>query len=154
MSSERSVVHATFSVERVFAAPLQRVFAAWADPAEKARWFVPPPEWAAAEHALDFRVGGTEHLTVTPPDGVANVYGASYIDIVADSRIVLVYTMHVGGAKISASLATLEFFAEGESTRLVFTEQAAFLDGLDDPETRAAGTEQLMDGLARALETA
>ena len=36
---DRYVTHATFSLERVYPVPAARVFAAWADPAAKARWF-------------------------------------------------------------------------------------------------------------------
>ena len=37
--SERSTEHSTFVVERTYPASPARVFAAWADPAAKARWF-------------------------------------------------------------------------------------------------------------------
>ncbi len=37
--TDRSVTHATFVVERRYDASPARVFAAWADPAAKARWF-------------------------------------------------------------------------------------------------------------------
>ena len=37
--SERSTEHATFVIERTYAASLARVFHAWAAPAAKARWF-------------------------------------------------------------------------------------------------------------------
>jgi uncharacterized protein YndB with AHSA1/START domain len=36
---DRYVTHATFSLECSYPAPPARVFAAWADPAAKARWF-------------------------------------------------------------------------------------------------------------------
>ena len=45
------VTHATFSLERSYRASTARVFAAWADPAAKARWFAGPD----SEHQLDFR---------------------------------------------------------------------------------------------------
>src|ERR1035437_9936389 len=38
---DRYVTHATFSLERSYPVPAARVFAAWADPAAKARWFAP-----------------------------------------------------------------------------------------------------------------
>ncbi len=41
----RSVHHATFVIERILDATPARVFAAWADPVAKARWFVGPEEW-------------------------------------------------------------------------------------------------------------
>jgi uncharacterized protein YndB with AHSA1/START domain len=40
--TERSVTHATFVVERSYDAAPARVFAAWADPAAKDRWFASP----------------------------------------------------------------------------------------------------------------
>ena len=42
--SERSVVHATFVVERDYPASPERVFEAWADPSAKERWFGPDEE--------------------------------------------------------------------------------------------------------------
>jgi uncharacterized protein YndB with AHSA1/START domain len=45
-----SVEHATFVIERRYDASPARVFAAWADPAAKRRWFGNPTE--AAEPRL------------------------------------------------------------------------------------------------------
>jgi hypothetical protein len=53
---DRSVTHATVSLERIYAVSTARVFAAWADPAAKARWFA----GAEADHMLDFQVVGEE----------------------------------------------------------------------------------------------
>ena len=41
---------------------------------------------------------------------------------------------------------------DGDGTRLVYTEQAAYLDGADTPEQRQAGTEQLLDALGESLK--
>jgi uncharacterized protein YndB with AHSA1/START domain len=49
--TERSAIHSTFSLERHYGVPPARVFAAWADPAARARRFAGP----ASEHELDFR---------------------------------------------------------------------------------------------------
>jgi hypothetical protein len=42
---------------------------------------------------------------------------------------VYVYDMHIDGAHHSASLATVEFSADGSGTLQRFHEQVAFLDG-------------------------
>ena len=42
--------------------------------------------------------------------------------------------MTVGGKRISASLASVELFASGKGTRLVYTEQGQFFDGADQPK--------------------
>jgi uncharacterized protein YndB with AHSA1/START domain len=143
----RSVTHATFAVERSYAATPARVFAAWADPTAKARWFG-GSDW---EHELDFRVDGRETSRGTM-DGTAYTFSARYQDIVPDERIVYAYDMHMGETRISVSLATVELKPDGDGTTLVFTEQGAFLDGLDDPEQRKDGTGSLLDALAKELE--
>ena len=51
----------------------------------------------------------------------------------------------------SVSLTTIELFADGGGTRLVFTEQGAFFDDLEDPAQREHGTGKLLDRLERLL---
>ena len=61
--------------------------------------------------------------------------------------------MYDRDTRISVSLATVEFFPVGEGTRVIYTEQAAFLDGLDTPKSRRQGWGQIFKGLERFLET-
>ena len=149
--TERSVTHATFTVERGYDASPARVFAAWADPAAKARWFVGPDEWGTAEFELDFRVGGREVNRGGPPEGPVYGYTGLYQDILPVERIVWTYQMHLDETLISVSLATLQLRPDGAGTRLVYTEQGAFLDGLDSAEQRQQGTGQLLDALGAEL---
>ena len=150
--SERSVVHATFVVERTYDAPPARVFAAWADPAIKRRWFTGPPEWETLEQESDFRIGGREHSRDQPPGGQVIAFDARYQDIVADRRIIYAYDMHLGDTRISVSLATIEFEPAGTGTRLILTEQGAYLDGHDTPAQREEGTGYLLDALGAELD--
>jgi uncharacterized protein YndB with AHSA1/START domain len=73
---------------------------------------------------------------------------------VPDRRIVYAYAMHLDDVKISVSLATIEFAGAGAGTRLVVTEQGAFLDGYDDAGSREHGTGGLLDKLEVALRRA
>ena len=144
----RSVEHATFVVERKYEASPERAFAAWADPEAKARWLVDP----GVRLELDFRVGGRERSRGTAPNGDAYSYEAHYHDIVPAERIVYSYDMHLEGTRISVSLATVEFTPVGDNgTRLVFTEQGAFLDGHEFPARRADGMGSLLDALGKEL---
>jgi uncharacterized protein YndB with AHSA1/START domain len=148
--SERSVEHATFVVERTYDASPARVFAAWADPEAKARWF--GPNEGIDEFELDFQVGGREFSRGTVPDGEGTyTYEARYQDIVPDERIVYAYDMHIDGTRISVSLGTVELKPEGDGTALSYTEQGAFLDGLDNAEQRKQGTGGLLDALDEEL---
>jgi uncharacterized protein YndB with AHSA1/START domain len=149
--TERSVTHATFTIERDYDAAPARVFAAWASAKAKALWFRGPDEWQGSEHELDFRVGGRERVSGGPKGGTTHTYSAVYQDIVPNERIILSYDMHLDQTRISVSLATIEFKPAGSGTRLVYTEQGAYLDGYDDAGSREHGTRELLDKLGAAL---
>jgi len=147
---ERSITHGSFAIERTFAAPVERVFEAFADTTAKEKWFK-GPDSAPNEHSMDFRVGGHEHNQGTFHDGTEHRFEATYYDIVPNQRIVYAYEMYLDGKRISVSLATLEFQADGDKTKLVLAESGAFLDGFDKPEVREQGTKQLLEALEQSL---
>ena len=66
-------------------------------------------------------------------------------------RIVYAYDMHLEGTRISVSLGTVELEPEGDGTRLTYTEQGAYLDGLDSADQRESGTGGLLDALGAEL---
>ena len=59
--------------------------------------------------------------------------------------------MFLDQIRISVSVATAEFRPERDGTRLVFTEQGAFLDGHELPRQREQGMGGLLDSLGRWL---
>jgi uncharacterized protein YndB with AHSA1/START domain len=63
--SNQEIIHGKFVIERTYEASPAEVFAAWADPAVKARWFIGPTGWTAIRRELDFRIGGEELLSTT-----------------------------------------------------------------------------------------
>jgi uncharacterized protein YndB with AHSA1/START domain len=151
MMTERSVRHATFTIERVYDVPPAKVFQAHSDPAIKRRWFVEGEGWDIDAYDLDFRIGGLEASRFRFRGGEPMRYDAVIQDIVPDQRIIIAYSMMIGDKRISASLATTEFKPEASGTRLVFTEQGAFLDGFDKAEQRKSGSRSLLEALAREL---
>jgi uncharacterized protein YndB with AHSA1/START domain len=151
---KQTVTHSTFVIERNYAASPERVFAAFADPAKKRRWFRESRE--TEEFEMDFRVGGNERSVTrlgpnTPFPGVIVTNHTNYQDIVPDRRIVFAYTMTLGEHRISASLATIELAPNGNGTDLVFTEQSAFFEGADGTQMRQDGWRSLLDKLAAEL---
>ena len=141
------VVHSTFTLERVYEASTGRVFAAWADPAAKARWFSPN-----GPHELDFRAGGREVNRGHNQDGQVLTFESQHHDIVVDQRIAYTSTLSVGENVVTVSLTTVELTADGDTTRLLLTEHGAFLDGHEQPAWRQQGTGQWLDALAAELE--
>ncbi len=148
--SQRNTTHATFVIERDLPHPPAKVFAAYADPKKKAKWFGGPPEWNS-EHRMDFRVGGKETSTGGPPGGVVHKMSGEYWDIVENERIVMSYEMHLGATRISVSLGTTEIKPNGVGSKLTYTEQGAYLDGYDDAGQREEGTRELLGQLETYL---
>lgn len=151
MSQKRSVTHATFTIERTYPVSAARVFHALSDAKAKKRWFNGPAEWSNPRYELDFRIGGREVNTGGPEGGPLHAYFATYLDIVPDARVVYCYDMYLDETRISVSLATMELKPAEGGTRLVFTEQGAYLDGWDDVAERKRGTEYLLDALGMSL---
>jgi uncharacterized protein YndB with AHSA1/START domain len=146
---DRSVTHASFTLERAYPAPPARVFAAWADPATKARWFA---GGTGDGHQLDFRVGGREVASGGPDGGPVMTFETFYREIVPPERIVYTSTMSADADVVTISLTTVEFKDADGGTRLVLTEQGAFLDGREEPAWRENGTADQLKALADVLE--
>jgi uncharacterized protein YndB with AHSA1/START domain len=149
--TDHIVTHSTFMLERNYPHPPARVYAAFADKSQKAKWFADPDAGPELTWDFDFREGGREYNS-GPFMGQIHTFEAIYHDILENERIVYSYTMDVDGRKLSASLATLEFEAVGDGTRLTLTEQGAFLDGNDDPAERERGTRELLEMVGASLD--
>lgn len=143
--NERFVKHGTFVVERIYAAPPERVYHAWADPIAKAKWFSKPD-------IFDFQVGGREYSSGGPPEGPIFTFDANYQELVPEQRIVYTYTLDSGGIRISVSITTVELIKVEGGTKLIFTEQGAFFDGHDTLEIREHGTNVMLDTLGKVVE--
>jgi uncharacterized protein YndB with AHSA1/START domain len=152
--TERSVIHDTFSIERTYPAPPSSVFAAFASEEAKNAWgddgdIETPADAEPSE--FDFRVGGRERFTVEI-EGSMYRYDALYYDIVPGQRVVYSYEMYKAGERLSVSVATIEFAGAAGGTVLTWTEQGAYLDGVDGvgvPALRKEGTAEMLDGLAK-----
>lgn len=144
----RRVAHDTFTLERTYPATPSRVFAAWADPDTKARWFAPD----ATEHTCDFRIGGTErNRGGGDPNGPVLCFESRYHEIVDAERIVFSSSLFADDDLVTVSLTTVELQPAEDGTRLVLTQHNVFLDGHERPEWRRAGTDSQLDALAAEL---
>jgi uncharacterized protein YndB with AHSA1/START domain len=150
-AENRSVVHASFTLERTYDATPAQVFRALTDKAAKARWFSGGEGYEIVEREMDVRPGGRERVRGRWASGVTTNFEAVYFDVIPDARLVYAYEMHHDERKLSVSLATVELEKAGAGTRLSITEQGAYLDGLDDG-SRKRGTAFLMERLGASLQ--
>jgi uncharacterized protein YndB with AHSA1/START domain len=151
-SSARSIKHSSFVIERRYDYDPELVYRAWVNPAAKARWFSGPADkWSEQVREMDVRVGGRDRLIGKFIDGSESRFEALYFDVVPEKRLVYTYDMYWQGNKISVSLASIEFVLAGKGTKLVVTEQHAFLDGYEDGGSRERGTRSLLENLAESL---
>jgi uncharacterized protein YndB with AHSA1/START domain len=154
--AQPTALHSTFVLERSFPVPPERVFQAFADPAQKRRWSIEGGSHTVDFFELDFRVGGKERTGIhlgpgTPVAGLACVNDVTYLDIVSNRRIAFAAAMSIAGNCISASLATVELLPNATGTDLIFTHQSAFFEGADGPKMREAGWNLLLDNLTTEL---
>lgn len=146
----RSAEHGTIRLERMYKATPARVFAAWAEPAARAKWDV-PGRWIIAEQTFDFREGGCEVKRFGPVDDPRFVAETRYVDVVPEQRIVYAYGMTSRSERISVSLTTVELSPASAGTRLVLTEQVTFLDGRDNAINREEGLSSMLDKIGLSL---
>lgn len=152
-----SVAHGTFTIERRYDASPTRVFRAYSDPVAFRRWFAEGEGWTIHEWTHDFRVGGRAGGRFRFGDESNDTWfnETEHLDIVPDQRIVISYVMGrespEGPIRNSASLATTELVANGSGTRLIYTEQGAFLESAGDIALREEGCTGMLESLAREL---
>lgn len=152
---DQKVVHSTFVLERSYPQPTERVFAAFAQPARKRRWYA-EGDHEIQEFEMEFRVGGSERFRYRFKEGhplagseIANE--TAYHDIVTGSRIVWTSKMSLNGKPILVMVATSEFRPAGTGTQLVFTHQGTFIEWPDGAQMLEAGWRALFDRLQKYL---
>jgi uncharacterized protein YndB with AHSA1/START domain len=156
MTRVSSVIHGTFTVPAELDAPPGRVFAAYAEAAQRRRWFRMP---GRTRYELDFRVGGAEISSgAFAPTGEHEErleYRATFHDIVPDERVVFSYHLTVDDVRRWASLVTIALAPASSGTSLRHTEHYVFLaytaDGTHDTAHLKGGTRLQLNALAAAL---
>ena len=100
-----------------------------------------------------YKLTTRETLFSALPDGREMAFYATYTDIVPDQRIVYTSTLSTETDLWTVSLTTVEFTpGEDGGTRLVLTEQGAYLDGHEQPAWREHGTSDQLEALAAQLK--
>ena len=153
--SETSTIHNTFVIERRYPQPPDRVYAAFAQPARKRRWYA-EGEHEIQEFEMEFRVGGQERFRYRFKEGhpiagseIANE--SIYQEIEPEKRIVMTSKMSLNGKPIVVMLATFEFVPAEKGTDLLLTHQGTYIDWPDGVKMIEAGWRGLIDRLEKDL---
>ena len=154
-TTETAIVHSTFAIERNYPQSPERVFAAFAQPARKRRWYA-EGDHEIQEFEMEFRVGGVERFSYRFKEGhpIAGSVIANegiYHDITADKHIVMASKMSLNGKPIVVMIATLEFLPSGTGTDLVLTHQGSYIDWPQGPQMVEMGWKSLLERLGKDL---
>lgn len=113
MNRRSDMTQRTVELTRVFAAPRERVFAAWTRAEQLACWFS-PKGFTIPSCEADPRPGGVFRLVMRSPEGKNYAVRGSYREVVAPERLVIECT-----ADDAQGIARLE-----EVINVTFTERA------------------------------
>jgi uncharacterized protein YndB with AHSA1/START domain len=148
-----ATLHATLVFEREIPAPIEAVFAAFADPVIRTEWGTPSDTAVVLYDEADFREGGQDRFRCgakTDP----NIHGTTrYLEIIPDRRVVSSETIVMGGKRLCASLTTLELSPDGDKTRLKSTTQLASFIGADMVKGHETGNNAALDNLVRYFQS-
>jgi uncharacterized protein YndB with AHSA1/START domain len=152
MSLSEKPHRATIILERVYPAPLERVFSEFADPVARARWSAPSND-ALIYDQTDFRPGGQDLFRCGPKNNPKFRGETSYHLIVPNQCVVSTETVDADGRRLAISLNTLEFEAMGVGTNLKLTVQIVSLVGAGMIASYESGNKSALDNLADHLSS-
>ena len=133
---------------RVYDAPVERVYRAFTEAADLARWFAPEPGWRPEVREADVRPGGRLVVAFGPPGAEPYVETNEYLEVVAGERLVFRMTISRSDMPVpSRGLVTIEFRADGPRTIVTVTDVGT----ADDLDSRPGGWSRTLENLKRVL---
>lgn len=153
--NDRTVAHGSFTIEREYPVPVERVWAAHASAEAKQQWFAVPDHrfiGSTESFTLDFREGGSEVLVSRLEDGRQMRLETRFWDVVPNERFVATYDCVIDGQRLSVSLYSVQLIPTESGTKLITVEDGAFLDDLDSADGRSTGVNYDLDNLGQYLE--
>jgi uncharacterized protein YndB with AHSA1/START domain len=125
---------------RIFDAPREVVFRAWADPDRLKRWWG-PKGFTNPVCEVDVRPGGAIRIDMRAPDGVVYPMTGTFVEIVEPERLVFTSSaLDQKGEPMFEILNTVTFAEEGGKTKLTVHARVSKVRGEAAPHL--AGMEQ------------
>lgn len=136
-------------LERTIRAPRERVWDAWTQPEQLQRWSA-PEGLEIPEGDMDLRVGGRWRVVMQDPEsGKRFIAVGTYREVTRPERLVYTHSWTTDEHPVD-TLLTVEFHDEGESTRVVLTQEGFATVGSRDGHEQ--GWASTLDRLVRMME--
>ena len=130
MASPHPQPEATLEVRRTYAAPREKVFAAWTERRHLEHWMCNPEKKNVTRYLeFDLREGGKYVLEVRTPDGSRYINKGTYELIRPFEKIVFSWAWEkfdphgVPMSELTDTRVTVEFLEQGHSTEVVLTHE-------------------------------
>ena len=135
---EKPAIKPSLTIKRRLNAPPAKVYAAWTDPAQLARWFGPADTVPGSVKAeLDVRVGGRFRASFTGCMDGNNEYhevGGVYREVVPNQKLVFTWAWHSTPER--ESLVTITIKPDGAGSLLTLHHEQFFDEAARDGHNR------------------
>ena len=133
MPDAASTTSPSLTLERRYAAAPARVFAAWTDPKEIARWWG-GADWEILGIESDLRVGGRFRHRSRLPSGELSEVGGTFREVVPGAKLVFTWAWHSTPER--ESLVTVTLAPDGSGTKLTLTHERFYDETARDNHRR------------------
>jgi len=106
------------NVRRVFHLAPERMFRAWTDPAEFAKWWG-HRDWTVVRCELDVQREGAWLTEFRLPGGGGHAIGGSYIEVAPPDRLVFTWEVPGASGEAAPSIVSVEFRPHADGTEPV-----------------------------------
>lgn len=121
MSQETVLESQKLVIKRTFSASVERVYKAWTDPAQMARWYAPNERWRFCDVTVDPTPGGRYDVKMRHQDGDEFHVAGEYLEMVPHTH--LSFTWSVVGTEMGLenTLVTIDLRPVSGGTELTLT---------------------------------
>ena len=149
MNPEATIDTQKVIIKRLFAAPVDKLYKAWTDPAIMEKWFSPNERWVKPIVDMNPVIDGRRNVTMVHSDGDKLRHDGKFVELVPDERIVFTWT-GLDDAVPSETRVTIELRPTASGTELTLIHEG--IPTVADAEGFTAGWEGCLDMLARFLD--
>jgi uncharacterized protein YndB with AHSA1/START domain len=143
--AEQSVKDRTLVMVRRLSAPPKRVFEAWTDEQQLAKW-MGPEQLTIAKASTDPREGGSYRITMRSPDGKEFTVSGEYCEMRHAERIVMTWAWQEEGGHGPVTCVTIELKPAGKATEMRF--HHALFEDKATRNSHVSGWRSIFDKLA------